>query len=134
PDGVVALERAAVVVAVRLAQASAVAEAQERFAAISLEELVSEQGDAGDVAERAISFGWDLARPRAVLLASIDPPEDGRIPAPAGRSTRSEEHTSELQSRENLVCRLVLEKKNTGSSTSWRRRPRRVSACTIPTS
>src|SRR5690606_41217514 len=29
--------------------------------------------------------------------------------APTGRS---EEHTSELQSRENLVCRLLLEKKN----------------------
>src|SRR5690606_39526487 len=27
---------------------------------------------------------------------------------------RSEEHTSELQSRENLVCRLLLEKKNSG--------------------
>src|SRR5690606_41491031 len=27
---------------------------------------------------------------------------------------RSEEHTSELQSRENLVCRLLLEKKNKG--------------------
>src|SRR5690606_41184794 len=26
---------------------------------------------------------------------------------------RSEEHTSELQSRENLVCRLLLENKNT---------------------
>src|SRR5436309_7426774 len=32
-----------------------------------------------------------------------------------GRGARSEEHTSELQSRENLVCRLLLEKKkNTG--------------------
>src|SRR5690606_28946756 len=29
---------------------------------------------------------------------------------------RSEEHTSELQSRENLVCRLLLEKKKTGGS------------------
>src|SRR5690606_41612437 len=28
-------------------------------------------------------------------------------------SRRSEEHTSELQSRENLVCRLLLEKKKT---------------------
>src|SRR5436309_9971898 len=28
------------------------------------------------------------------------------------RDGRSEEHTSELQSRENLVCRLLLEKKN----------------------
>src|SRR2546427_7889297 len=27
------------------------------------------------------------------------------------RSTRSEEHTSELQSQSNLVCRLLLEKK-----------------------
>src|SRR5207302_9336358 len=29
------------------------------------------------------------------------------------RHARSEEHTSELQSRENLVCRLLLEKKKT---------------------
>src|SRR5207302_8940798 len=29
---------------------------------------------------------------------------------PAGDRGRSEEHTSELQSRENLVCRLLLEK------------------------
>src|SRR5690606_40318189 len=29
----------------------------------------------------------------------------------ARRAERSEEHTSELQSRENLVCRLLLEKK-----------------------
>src|SRR5574343_1681571 len=32
-------------------------------------------------------------------------------PARAGRSTRSEEHTSELQSHHDLVCRLLLEKK-----------------------
>src|SRR5688572_31567336 len=31
-------------------------------------------------------------------------------PAPRGRG-RSEEHTSELQSQSNLVCRLLLEKK-----------------------
>src|SRR5690606_41432018 len=29
--------------------------------------------------------------------------------SPRARSSRSEEHTSELQSRENLVCRLLLE-------------------------
>src|SRR6266511_211844 len=34
-----------------------------------------------------------------------------RPPAPGVAETRSEEHTSELQSRENLVCRLLLEKK-----------------------
>src|SRR5690554_7428995 len=31
-------------------------------------------------------------------------------------SLRSEEHTSELQSRPHLVCRLLLEKKNTSAS------------------
>src|SRR2546430_5573860 len=31
------------------------------------------------------------------------------------RAERSEEHTSELQSQSNLVCRLLLEKKNTGT-------------------
>src|SRR5690625_7055564 len=31
---------------------------------------------------------------------------------PAGSVRRSEEHTSELQSRGHLVCRLLLEKKN----------------------
>src|SRR2546430_13283795 len=30
----------------------------------------------------------------------------------AGHAVRSEEHTSELQSQSNLVCRLLLEKKN----------------------
>src|SRR5690606_40209037 len=34
-----------------------------------------------------------------------------RYPALAMGNGRSEEHTSELQSRENLVCRLLLEKK-----------------------
>src|SRR5690349_23478232 len=32
-------------------------------------------------------------------------------PCPGGFGTRSEEHTSELQSRRDLVCRLLLEKK-----------------------
>src|SRR5215475_6709726 len=38
------------------------------------------------------------------------PSSSGSWPPPSGRP-RSEEHTSELQSRENLVCRLLLEKK-----------------------
>src|SRR5438105_8316288 len=41
---------------------------------------------------------------------------------PADSETRSEEHTSELQSRVDLVCRLLLEKKNT--STGRGHRPR----------
>src|SRR5690606_40384126 len=34
-----------------------------------------------------------------------------RMPPVPDSGARSEEHTSELQSRENLVCRLLLEKK-----------------------
>src|SRR2546427_13241450 len=37
----------------------------------------------------------------------------GRVDAEAGDAERSEEHTSELQSQSNLVCRLLLEKKKT---------------------
>src|SRR5688572_31062173 len=44
------------------------------------------------------------ARPRRTPPRRASAP-----PAPA----RSEEHTSELQSQSNLVCRLLLEKKNT---------------------
>src|SRR6266498_4358821 len=33
---------------------------------------------------------------------------------------RSEEHTSELQSRPHLVCRLLLEKKNEANRSTWR--------------
>src|SRR5205085_5900540 len=36
----------------------------------------------------------------------------GPLPWPRRPESRSEEHTSELQSQSNLVCRLLLEKKN----------------------
>src|SRR3712207_7297226 len=39
---------------------------------------------------------------------------------------RSEEHTSELQSRQYLVCRLLLEKKNYACASSLERRRDRV--------
>src|SRR2546422_7101002 len=46
----------------------------------------------------------------------------GRIPFQLQRySARSEEHTSELQSRLHLVCRLLLEKKNDGCELDIRR-------------
>src|SRR5215216_811533 len=40
-----------------------------------------------------------------------------RRPSPRRRSARSEEHTSELQSPDHLVCRLLLEKKKSLSAT-----------------
>src|SRR3712207_7055185 len=41
--------------------------------------------------------------------------------AKTSRNRRSEEHTSELQSRQYLVCRLLLEKKNKTIPLSWLR-------------
>src|SRR2546430_3938255 len=46
-----------------------------------------------------------IIRNRAKIQAAVD---NAR-----GLDLRSEEHTSELQSQSNLVCRLLLEKKNT---------------------
>src|SRR5690349_23721497 len=48
----------------------------------------------------------------AALLAEHlrdEAPGDHQPTGPPGSTTRSEEHTSELQSRRDLVCRLLLE-------------------------
>src|SRR5438093_8623149 len=51
-------------------------------------------------------------RPRGRAAARRRRPRSARRGrAPADRAPRSEEHTSELQSLTNLVCRLLLEKK-----------------------
>src|ERR1019366_4257964 len=52
----------------------------------------------------------------ALFLRRLEMPPFEWVPAPrwrreSGRVVRSEEHTSELQSLTNLVCRLLLEKK-----------------------
>src|SRR5207237_10753659 len=57
--------------------------------------------------DRRIDGGWVSARPPRVTRRSDD-----------GAALRSEEHTSELQSHLNLVCRLLLEKKNGKLETS----------------
>src|SRR5207249_8014010 len=72
------------------------------------------QGSAG-TNEDAIKYSWNYA-----LLLAEGPSERSMVPAPIYRGMkegklvrfeRSEEHTSELQSRFDLVCRLLLEKK-----------------------
>src|SRR5436309_12736595 len=50
-------------------------------------------------------------RPIRRSRAAPDRPHPGRLRPARMAPDRSEEHTSELQSRENLVCRLLLEKK-----------------------
>src|SRR5690606_40160210 len=61
----------------------------------------------------ALPISWSERHPSGTV--SLPRPGRSRAAARAGASprarSRSEEHTSELQSRENLVCRLLLEKK-----------------------
>src|SRR2546427_8980286 len=68
--------------------------------------------DEGDWALEALTpharFGWRATRRETVQtphqeLELLHTPQFGKV--------RSEEHTSELQSQSNLVCRLLLEKK-----------------------
>src|SRR5437667_7397154 len=46
--------------------------------------------------------------------------------------SRSEEHTSELQSHHDLVCRLLLEKKNSARSSARKRGAPRFCAASLP--
>src|SRR5690242_20810904 len=52
---------------------------------------------------------WPTATSRGRSRRPITPPS--RAPCLGSSARRSEEHTSELQSHVNLVCRLLLEKK-----------------------
>src|SRR2546422_4116227 len=51
---------------------------------------------------------WTTCRPTSGTARSASSPES---PPTSSVTSRSEEHTSELQSRLHLVCRLLLEKK-----------------------
>src|SRR5690606_40103888 len=68
--------------------------APKRPSSVSGDSL-SESSSIASAVSVNVSFGWG-----ATLAASVT----------MARRPRSEEHTSELQSRENLVCRLLLEK------------------------
>src|SRR2546422_8420567 len=64
------------------------------------------------------SRAWSLrggrsspARPHMSAVSELTPPECDTTATPGCSGFRSEEHTSELQSRLHLVCRLLLEKK-----------------------
>src|SRR2546422_7123447 len=70
----------------------------------------------GTPTHRHASAGWPADKCNSPSRTWPEPVArwHGRLPAePARESGRSEEHTSELQSRLHLVCRLLLEKKKT---------------------
>src|SRR5690606_41377207 len=70
------------------------------------QDVLHQEGDQGLVLDdEHAQITQTLPRLRQTLHHDISP-------MTTSHSWRSEEHTSELQSRENLVCRLLLEKKN----------------------
>src|SRR5438067_6555593 len=78
---------------------------------------------------RGASFNWcatsETVRPSASRALFSSAPTASLILAPLQRPVfgrRSEEHTSELQSRFDLVCRLLLEKKKKTDRTKQPRR------------
>src|SRR5687768_17634587 len=70
-------------------------------------------------------FRSELPGPGSDAYARSRPSGDtaGDDAAPPSGIVRSEEHTSELQSRLHLVCRLLLEKKNSHNQSLSRTRP-----------
>src|SRR2546430_5120051 len=77
--------------------------------------LVAALRDSDRAVQAAAAFALGLLKdPRAVqplaaLLRAVAPAQQGAPEAEAVTALRSEEHTSELQSQSNLVCRLLLE-------------------------
>src|SRR5438034_6621891 len=65
-----------------------------------------------------IDRGWQLYNYQERLAFSATPPDFGALIVQRRRwaNGRSEEHTSELQSHSDLVCRLLLEKKNNNNT------------------
>src|SRR3712207_6984671 len=64
------------------------------------------------VEDLALSVEVRLARGRRDELRQAAGEHQDLVALVAALDVRSEEHTSELQSRQYLVCRLLLEKKN----------------------
>src|SRR3712207_7735794 len=73
----------------------------------------STEGAARAAIEDREVYGAFVATPSgpSVLVASAAGPAISQALTHAASELRSEEHTSELQSRQYLVCRLLLEKK-----------------------
>src|SRR5690349_24014568 len=83
----------------------------DRFAdAVRYAELLAEAGvQRGLIGPREVPRLWERHLLNCAVLSEVVP--EGVTVCDVGSGARSEEHTSELQSRRDLVCRLLLEKK-----------------------
>src|SRR2546430_5810397 len=75
--------------------------------------------DALPISIASVSLSPSSAPGANLVLAICDSPMSVEERLGARRRARSEEHTSELQSQSNLVCRLLLEKKTRITAQSY---------------
>src|SRR3989449_1031510 len=115
-----ALDRFLTRLGYRVLQAASGAEALDRQAAeqpqVMLSDIRMPNMTGVELVPKALTVDSDLA---IIMLTAIDEPRTAIECLRLGaydyliKPVRSEEHTSELQSRLHLVCRLLLEKKKT---------------------
>src|SRR5690606_40695841 len=72
---------------------------------------IATSANAANAARRTTTLSRNLLKPMLGHLAIQRRAAEPELLGGLTQIPRSEEHTSELQSRENLVCRLLLEKK-----------------------
>src|SRR5256885_8371041 len=96
---------------------------REMISNVLFEQMSLKKGSSAKLAEIVHAIGVVLS---LILEKEFTPFKTRMVNVKGGRRlkllTRSEEHTSELQSPCNLVCRLLLEKQNTPRSRSGGRR------------
>src|SRR5947209_11234762 len=94
--------------------------AKAEYACVAVLELAANYGDAQPVRVKTIADAHGISL-RFLVQILLQLKGAGLVVSTRGASggyhltrppERSEEHTSELQSRQYLVCRLLLEKKN----------------------
>src|SRR5690625_3569332 len=97
---------------------------RDKNALMETEKMIRDQGGVASVhvgdatsEESLEQFAHDAARQHGGIAVVVNNAgvmrEEKAVDATPASFRRSEEHTSELQSRGHLVCRLLLEKKNT---------------------
>src|SRR3712207_8877533 len=81
----------------------------QKLAALVDKANASDESTESDLTQHRAVDGWEVYSDSASALDNVQAsPEGGAL-----SGDRSEEHTSELQSRQYLVCRLLLEKNKT---------------------
>src|SRR5207237_2863143 len=91
---------------------------KEMSASLTLNKITAQKGiTIAEAANRVADLGWTPSYVQEAMTFPTDY-KISKTPRDPMKQVRSEEHTSELQSHLNLVCRLLLEKKKKQRTTT----------------